>query len=247
MKKVFLTLALAAFAFAANAQFVVSGNLGFNRTGEKDFADGDQVYTASPQKTTNFNLSLRGGYMINEKLTVGLDFGFGMNTIKTETALAAEPTKVNTTTWDKSPSLNFDVFARYYCFELGKFNFFAEGSLGMSILQRNKVHTEVETPSSTTDQVNIKRNTLFVAFVPGVNYAFNEHWSMDIYFDFMGFGFRHNKWSYAEVDPTTGLATDKYDSKNYETDNNLYLNIANGTITGNGILNNIRFGVNYAF
>lgn len=245
MKKSILTLALAAFAFAANAQFVVSGNLGFNRTGEKVYTNDDLDYTGGPQKTTDFNLSLRGGYMVNEKLTVGLDFGFGLSNIKTELA-GAEANKVNATSWDKSPELKFDVFARYNCFQLGKFNVFAEGALGMRIFQRNKTHVEVTTPSLTTDAVNMKVNTLFVEFVPGMNYAFNEHWSMDIYLDFMGLGFRHNKWSYAEVD-ATGAATDKYDSKNYDTDSRLYLNIANGTITGNGILNNIRFGVNYAF
>ena len=246
MKKVFLTLALAAFAFAANAQFVVSGNLAFSHSGEKNIRNDDAVYTAGPQKTTAFELALRGGYALNEKLTVGIDLGFGINNVKTETA-GTTATEVNTTVITKAPSFTFDVFARYNAFQLGKFNVFAEASIGFGSMQWGKTHTDVNTPSATSDVVTGKITSLTFAVVPGLNYAFNEHWSMDIYLNFMNLGFQHNKTSWAKADATTGLTTDEYDDKNYDVDNAFGLILNNGQLSGNGILNNIRFGINYAF
>ena len=240
---------MAAFAFAANAQFVVSGNLGFNQTSDKNIRDDKANYLGNPGKTSTFELNLRGGYMINEKLTVGLDFGFGfVGNTKNESSLpGTDVNAVSTTDWVKNPVLAFDVFARYNAFQVGKFTAFAEATIGFSTVQINKWKTEAPAPAGTTEGVTSRINTFDIEVVPGLNYAFNEHWSMDIYLNFMGLGFSHAKTSRNEATYSATGAVDKYDEKNYDVTNIFYLAINNGAVTGNDILNNIRFGINYAF
>ena len=243
MKKVFLTLALAAFAFAANAQFVVSGNLGFNHTSDQNIRDGKTDYSGNPEKTSSFELSLRGGCMITEKLTVGIDFGFGFsgNTKNESSYPGTDVNAVSTTVWTKNPVLGFDLFARYNAFQVGKITAFAETTVGFSTVQ-NKWKVESHALASTTEVVLTRTNTLSIEVVPGLNYALNEHWSMDVYLEFMGLGFYHQKDSW-----TDGTDVKKYDGKNYDVTNTFDLSINNGQISGVGLATGVRFGINYAF
>ena len=73
MKKILLTLALAAFAFTANAQFVVGGNVGIDHSSRAndDYSRG----------TTNTNISIlpKVGYQLNDQMQVGIQLGWDYN------------------------------------------------------------------------------------------------------------------------------------------------------------------------
>ena len=93
MKKAFLTIALAAFALAGNAQFLIGANLGFGMfNGSTDFTriQGENTSTwtmpnaiANPEplsydnlkETMTLSVMPKIGYMIGEKMQVGLAFG----------------------------------------------------------------------------------------------------------------------------------------------------------------------------
>ena len=238
MKKVFLTLALAAFAMGANAQFVVSGNFGCTHSADQSVRDGNVVYTTSPQKSTDFNINLTAGYRLNEKLQLGVALGYGNYTTITETSLVANPTNVNTTTTNTFSEFNAGVYARYYAAQFGKFNLFGEAMcrvLTSSGLNKNEV------ANVTTENVRPKSFGFELSVVPGLNYSINEHLSLDLYLDFMNLGYSHTKYTYA--DPANPK---EYTDDNYDITNACGLVINNG-ITGNFFLNNFRLGLNYAF
>ena len=82
MKKIVLTLALAAFAFAANAQFVIGGQIGFNTDGGNTWnrytAAGTTPteYIIPHDSYTDFVFAPKFGYNLNEKMHVGITLGF---------------------------------------------------------------------------------------------------------------------------------------------------------------------------
>ena len=74
MKKLFITLALAAATFVgANAQFIIGGTIGGGVNFSKDSYDGDALTS-----TTNggFALGVKLGYAINDNMEIGLKAGF---------------------------------------------------------------------------------------------------------------------------------------------------------------------------
>ena len=73
MKKVLLTLALAAFAFTANAQWVIGGTVSANHD---NFHTDKYVRGAT---TTNITLLPKVGYQLNDNMQVGLLFGWTFN------------------------------------------------------------------------------------------------------------------------------------------------------------------------
>jgi opacity protein-like surface antigen len=140
MKKVLLTLALAAFAFAANAQFVVSGQLGFNTNGGSTYNKNEAVVTNETKipndilNTLTFAPSF--GYMLSDNMQVGLGFGLGytytknFNTVAPWNEAYTTP-NLDAENWTSTSQLNFNIapYFRYYFAEAGNFKFFCEASI----------------------------------------------------------------------------------------------------------------------
>lgn len=144
MKKVLLTLTMAAFAFAANAQFVVSGQLEFSTNGGSWYNKYEATTTNEtkvPNDISNkLNIAPSIGYMLSDNMQVGLGLGFGytydkyFNTIA-PTGEAYTTPNLNAENWTSRSQLKFNIapYFRYYFAEAGDFKFFCEASIKWSI------------------------------------------------------------------------------------------------------------------
>lgn len=210
MKKAFLTIALAAFAFAANAQLFVGGNLGFNTnsgTQQVVTTGGNTTVTVDSKlpTSTGFYFMPKIGYQLNEKMAAGIILGYSSNTdvytlsaatTLTPLVLAAADNFAGTQT-DVSSTLTFTPFFRYNLMELNAFTLFCEAAIPIRISPASKetVHYEYDNTVTnahvTVDEVNNGWATTSygLTITPGLNYKFNEHLNMDLYFNAIGLGF----------------------------------------------------------
>ena len=152
MKKVLLTLALAAFAFAANAQFVVSGSFGFSTNGGstwgKNTAAGVTAEATLPTDiNTTINFGPSFGYMLSDNMQVGLSLDLGYNYTKEFDAVfpgtgAYTPAFDKAEDWLVTKQFGFGIapYFRYYFMQAGNFNFFCEAQLGLIINGNPKFH-----------------------------------------------------------------------------------------------------------
>lgn len=184
MKKVLLTLALAAFAFTANAQFVIGGNIGFNHQGSHDdnytagvpaFTPTSNAYSTPTDVNTAFKIMPKVGYQLNDKMQVGISLGIDYQYAKRWTAAASDDYASRTQMeWVFAP------YFRYNVFTWKSFNVFCEASLTVGIHPKSKTTTVVGGTATDTD-VPDNYTRFGIDITPGLNYAFSENFSMDIY------------------------------------------------------------------
>ncbi|MBO4307141.1 MAG: outer membrane beta-barrel protein [Bacteroidales bacterium] len=248
MKKVFLTIALVAFAVAANAQFVVSGQFGFNTTGGNTHYEAVAPLTTEfdypATKTSNFLLSPSIGYMLNDNMQVGLGLLFTTGSATNYGAMGAYLNGQED--WIKTNNSAFGLapYFRYYFAQAGNFNFFCEATLAFVTSGRSHTHAydnstnpvydaEADGPTSTS--------ILDFSIVPGVNYKFNDNWSADCYIDLAGLAYtRTATKNYGTVtDPDVVTSTD------VNTSFGLVATASAQTL--NAHLGNFRIGINYHF
>ena len=214
MKKAFLTIALAAFAFAANAQLFVGGNLGFgmgNGTLSHSYPTGGGTTTVTYDNAGgmngftpndfNFYIMPKIGYQLNDKMAAGIILGYS----------SSKTTEVRTTTYDpyfilttdykgtevkNNSTLTFTPFFRYNLMELNAFTLFCEAAIPISISPAEKtvitesgVNVLGQQKEITTTIENNKATSFGLTITPGLNYKFNEHLNMDLYFNAINLGF----------------------------------------------------------
>lgn len=257
MKKALFTLALAGFAFAANAQFVVGGQLGFNTTGGTNSYEQNgaaAAYDVPNTKTTGLTIAPSVGYVLNEKMQAGLSINYTFGTTTTYTALAYANdketySKINRNTFEIAP------YFRYYFATVGKFNFFCQAELGLALQPRTSGHnynnnvapntpvTDVDTKGATST------TTLRFSVTPGVNYRINERFSADLYIDLAGLTFEHTSTKTYGANVGTGASAhwDEDFLVNTNKDNTFRLNANTSDQTLMAHLNNFRLGFNYHF
>jgi len=211
MKKVFLTLALAAFAFAANAQFVISGNLGFSHSGEKYTFDGKDDYTGNPVKSNEFNIDLKAGYQINDNFQAGLLLGFSTSTDVTEMANPTDFTSTDRNATAKGNTIKLGVYGRYNITNFGDLTLFAEGKVRMAM---GSGKNETEFPGGSTSVDAPKTFGLYIDVVPGVSYQLTDHLSADLYLNFASLSFNSDKTTWDKNITASGVE-ETYTSSNF--------------------------------
>lgn len=267
MKKALLTLALAAFAFAANAQFVLGGQIDFRSFGGSTaynhvdpIAAGSYDYVTPGYTEVNTNtLSIlpKIGYNLNEKMQVGAKLGFVWNKTKDFSGYDVIRSQVaDFEGWTSESSLGFIVapYFRYNFANSGKFTFFCEAQVALQINPNAKLHTY--NSAYTIAGVNIaevdeddltysfKSTSIALTIVPGVNYKINDKFSADLYVDLLGLGFTHRTTTTFN-DYTVGGVADTYETtRNY---NDFYLMANCDAQTLRNHLNVFRLGFNYHF
>lgn len=270
MKKVLLTLALAAFTFAANAQFVVTGNIGFNTNGGSVYDK--EEYTATgfttisstskvPQNINNlFTFGPSVGYMLNDKMQVGLGFDLSISYRKTFSSGINNDTTphLDAEAWTKVSQTYFTVapYFRYYFMEAGNFNFFCQATVNWQI--NGRPHTHIGNPGVDTSYVGTYINpltydqlnkhtetsmTLGINIVPGVNYKFNDNFSADLYLDIVSVNFRH-QWQKEYLEFTNVTITVKQTKRT--RNNNFRFGADFDNLSINQILG-FRLAFNYHF
>lgn len=179
MKKILLTLALAAFAFTANAQWVIGGTMSayHNNDHLNDYAGGTS--------TTEITLLPKVGYQLNNDMQIGLQFGWTFNY---ERNYAGASDNYGSTSNPALPTPNYDnwenptiVIAPYlrYNFAMWKsFTIFAEAHLNVGI------HMESSNFNKTTGN-STDNGDSFTSFginiIPGLNYSLTDKISLDLY------------------------------------------------------------------
>lgn len=270
MKKVLLTLAVTCFAFAASAQIVIGGQIGFNtnsgNSANHSIHSGDAITAFNHDKTwdepanssASFTFMPKIGYNLNEKMQVGAQLGFTYNTSKTyNVGPAYTMTYPDAEDWSTSSNLGFTIapYFRYNVAEMGKFTFFCEAQLSFSLNGKASIHdfaTKIDDPVlgtvalavDTTYKGNTSSNTLGITITPGLNYKLTDKISMDIYIDLLRLGFTHSTRT-TFTDNTVGTVVDT--QERVTTRNDFYF-IANANAqTVRDHLDFFRIGFNYAF
>lgn len=174
MKKILLTLALAAFAFTANAQFVIGGNIGFSHD-----ADYDDNYTAAYRSQANTDITIlpKVGYQLNDDMQIGAQLGWNYN--YTRNYMGAKDSYTST----PRNSIMINPYFRYNLLKWKKFNVFCEAAISFELGLESKTHTFVNgSEVAGSPAKNGDNYTSFgIGVVPGLNYAFSNSFSMDIY------------------------------------------------------------------
>jgi len=167
MKKILLAICiLAAAAVNANAQVFLGGSLSIYNTNNKSSLDDSKV-TAN----NDFSISIdpQIGFQINEKSSAGLYLSLAPGIYKTQNYVTDTKSTNTNFSWSISP------FYRYTCCSFNKFNIIGEvyGSIGKS----NK--------TTLIYGINIR---------PLLNYAVNEHFSLECGLNFLTLGWNGSSY-----------------------------------------------------
>ena len=216
MKKIALTLALAIIAFAANAQIVISANIGGSmNSGSKLIQTditGGQPYSGSqvinfPQETT-LSAGIKFGYKFG-KFQVGLAGGYEQIS---GTNLPLDPTIVPimqnsiptilTTGYmnQKNSAITVAPYFRYDIIQAGDVSLFAElnvlYSKTLTPMCWAEIHDSNIAPgtyfvhdTSGTFPHPINTTTLGASIVPGLSWQLSSHCGIDLYFDFLAIAY----------------------------------------------------------
>ena len=181
MKKILLTLALAAFAMTANAQFIIGGNIGVNHAGNHD-----KDFTAGSTATTDISIMPKIGYQLNENMQIGAQLGWDYTYNRVYTDPAG-----NSKTYNSNPqsAIEIDPYFRYNVASWKNFTVFAEAQLGFRMGLESKTHAFVDGSEVAGSPVKNGDNytQMGLRVIPGLNYSLSDKFSMDIYIDLLSF------------------------------------------------------------
>ena len=122
MKKIMMTLVAAAMATTMSAQLYVGGELGLS-FGQTKVTEPGLVTATGKTKTTTVKILPEIGYNLNEKMAVGVAFGYDFN--KNVTPLASYDVT------SKTNEFVFKPYFRYYFVKWDKVGLFADAQFGM--------------------------------------------------------------------------------------------------------------------
>ena len=218
MKKILLTLALAAFAFTANAQFVIGGKLDVNHSSGIHADD----YVGVSTTTTNISILPKIGYQLADNMQIGANLGWNYNYNRRYTGGAD-----NNYISDPSSEIVFAPYFRYNFATWKSFSLFCEASIDFRLGLETTTHTFVAGNETKVDNGD-NYISLGINVVPGMNYAFSDKFSMDLYINLASIG-----WSMIDGD---GWGGHDWNFGADFTSQNL-----------NAHLNNFAIGFNYHF
>ena len=219
MKKLLLTVALAAFAFTANAQWVIGGNIAADHSNihANDYVGGTT--------TNHFEIAPKVGYQLNDNMQIGIQVGWAYDYTRTYTGNSDTYNSTSMTGASGQPTIMIAPYLRYNFATWKNFTVFAEAQLNAGLHLESSNY--VAATDATTD--NGDNFTSFgLAVIPGLNYSFNEHISMDIYVNLLG--------CYANF-----ATADNWGSHEFG------LGLTMDAQTVNAHLNNFAIGFNYHF
>ena len=247
MKKALLTIACVLMAFAVSAQedggkkFVISGTLGIGATSETYSYDGTKHAanaTATPSDF-DFTIAPKFGYQLNENFQIGAFVGFTHNGSVLLTNDPADVEKVGTETTTSRNVFDLGLYGRMNIVKFNKLTLFGELQLGLGFGSTTRVLDNKITKIETT-QRDISNFDFNATVVPGLNYAFSDSFSMDLYFDLFGLGYTMTK----ETNHMAGATADK-DAVTTNHDFGLKCNLKNNSI--DDFTRQIKVGFNFHF
>ncbi len=183
MKKVFLTLSLVAAAFFCQAQLFVGGDLGFStKGGSLSGKDGNTSISIDRPKTTTFEIVPTIGFMFNESIGIGLDFGYGVSNYKEKDEDYSYKESVNS--WIVAPYFRwvFGQFDRVSLYADARINFGGD---------KYKV-SETEGNASVSFDGDKVSNFGF-NIVPGINFMISDNIALNAKLNLISLGYNMTK------------------------------------------------------
>lgn len=219
MKKIILTLTLALFAITANAQLIISANIGGGTT-SGDMSTNYKVVQGSPaegssadytvpvplDKTTSLVGGLKIGYKFG-RAQMGIAGSFYSNSLTTSeldaTCLPILESSYYATKGEmtvKTPSFKAGAYFRYDIIEAGDVSLFAElniyyaQSMDPTISAQAKYYSTTplvqwEYDTAATFRRPDKTTTLGVSVTPGMSWQLSKHCGIDLYFDVLSLAY----------------------------------------------------------
>ncbi len=184
-----MTLVAAAMATTMSAQLYVGGELGLS-FGQTKVTEPGLVTATGKTKTTTVKILPEIGYNLNEKMAVGVAFGYDFN--KNVTPLASYDVT------SKTNEFVFKPYFRYYFVKWDKVGLFADAQFGMGFGKNTYETYEDEGifyyPVSTTS----KTTSFSFAIVPGIAFTPCEKVSVVAKLgDGLGYWYKQTKTPYS--------------------------------------------------
>lgn len=187
MKKLFITIAFVAAAMFANAQFFVGGGLGLTTEGGKTKQSGNGVTVeADAPKSFGFQFVPTVGYMFNDNIGVGLDLGFSFSKTVQDNLFDADNDKYKETT--KTTTIAFAPFFRYVFAEVDNFKFYCDAKFAFAS-SKPKVKDEYTDLNLTIEVDGPKMTGFAVGVIPGIQYNFTDHISVNAKLNLLSLGY----------------------------------------------------------
>ena len=185
MKKLFITLALAAATFVgANAQFFVGGNVGFalqsENTGGTFSIPGTNLTNTGDFTDWSLFVNPRVGYSLDEKMSVGAYISLGYEQAKLDNPAPIGEVKAGAFTWGVAP------FFRYNVVSFGKFGIAAEAKLGVG----GAVYNIKDVDAKPTEF------NFGIGVTPYLTYGLNDHWELETGLNFLTLGYSFSQLDY---------------------------------------------------
>ncbi len=211
MKRFILTLVLAAFAFAANAQLFVSANVGgsmssgnVNSVTHITIVTDSTIITDTPlDKSSSFSGGLKVGYKFG-RIQVGVAGSYSMGSTTSQSIDPTQIPVISTTgfvttgeTTIKSSSITVAPYVRFDIIQAGDIALFAELHGFYTMLQDPSLSAHVDIKKSgndyraydTTFSPVMHGTSLGAQVIPGLSWQLDKHCSLDLYFDILSVAF----------------------------------------------------------
>ncbi len=217
MKRIFLALALAVFAFSANAQFIISANIGGSKfSGDTNIHSQVSVATSSendttifPIATSNLTAGLKLGYKFG-KAQVGVSGSYSMYTLENQ---PLDPTIIpmassqfpswaskgfmstKYASYTIAPSFRYDVLTAGDISLFVELNLFYTATLNPVIEQAHVENYIIANPAIgftiDSNAIPIPRSSVEMGarIIPGLTWQLSKNCGVELYMDFLSFAF----------------------------------------------------------
>lgn len=246
-----LTVAvLFAASTITNAQFIVSGQFGIGGNSAKSeshttiLTEGKTTttdVTEDPVKTFEFGITPRIGYQLNEKMSFGLDFGFGTRKTTDPTYYSSWGTEYKGEYTTTATKYGVGLFFRYSLLQKGDFSLWVEANpyFGKETQKINEDYTKTVGNTTTTtkrEHDGPELSHVGIEINPGISYKLNDKFDIEAYLGIFGLYF----------DQTTTKKTSEFEAAGVKTTNEVKdTKTSYGLSINNGY--NVAFGVVYHF
>ncbi len=211
MKKLFITMAFVAAAMFANAQFYVGGHIGLNyqkNTETEKIVNVAQTYDGLKQ--FDFEILPSIGYMFNDNMGVGLEFGVGITT--TTYPKADDPygiTTGNQTLKVNQTAFNVIPYFRYVFADVNNFKFYADAKISYKSASP-KLTVKDPDANTTTEITGYKESSFGIGIVPGMAYMLTDNISMNAQLNILSLYFVSERSTTTDTDYEDTVKTTEF-------------------------------------
>ena len=190
MKKVFVLIVSVLFVCAANAQFVVGGQVKLNWESNSSRSNGINNAGSTVFSDVMFSPSL--GYVFNDRIEAGILLSWQRTDYIDKVQMKSDPEKVAYADDNYVNLYGAGIYCRYSVYSINRFTVFCSGAISASAGLTQFSKTYKEQSGTDVEENNLDHVILSLGITPGVNYSFNDHLSADLFFDVFRIGYTNH-------------------------------------------------------